>query len=88
MRSAAPDFDASNWGMNQQTKIEVGQPARIAIRHSTCPHDCPSACALDVEVIDGSSIGRVRGSKQQTYTAASSAPRSRATPSASTIRIG
>jgi anaerobic selenocysteine-containing dehydrogenase len=43
--------------------------ARIDIRHSTCPHDCPSACALDIEVIDGSTIGRVRGSKQQTYTA-------------------
>src|SRR6202163_4444403 len=47
--------------MNQQTKIDI--------RHSTCPHDCPSACALDVEVIDGSSIGRVRGSRLQTYTA-------------------
>jgi anaerobic selenocysteine-containing dehydrogenase len=43
--------------------------AKIDIRHSTCPHDCPSACALDIEVIDGSAIGRVRGSKQQTYTA-------------------
>src|ERR1700758_3625306 len=42
---------------------------RIDIRHSTCPHDCPSACALDVEVIDNASIGRIRGSKQQTYTA-------------------
>lgn len=42
--------------------------AKIAIHHSTCPHDCPSACALDVEVIDGSTIGRLRGSKQQTYT--------------------
>ena len=42
---------------------------KVAIRHSTCPHDCPSACALDVEVIDGTSIGRVRGSKLQTYTA-------------------
>src|SRR5271169_4832326 len=47
--------------MNQNVKIEV--------RHSTCPHDCPSACALDVEVIDNVSIGRVRGSKLQTYTA-------------------
>src|ERR1700732_288098 len=47
--------------MNKQAKIEI--------RHSTCPHDCPSACALDVEVIDGSSIGRVRGSKLQSYTA-------------------
>lgn len=43
--------------------------SKIAIRHSTCPHDCPSACGLDIEVIDGRSIGRVRGSKQQTYTA-------------------
>jgi anaerobic selenocysteine-containing dehydrogenase len=42
---------------------------QIAIRHSTCPHDCPSACALDIEVIDGASIGRVRGSKLQSYTA-------------------
>ncbi len=47
--------------MNANVKIEIG--------HSTCPHDCPSACALDVEVIDGATIGRVRGSKLQTYTA-------------------
>src|ERR1700730_17018633 len=51
--------------MNQHAKIE----AKIDIRHSTCPHDCPSACALDVEVLDGRSIGRVRGSKKQTYPA-------------------
>jgi anaerobic selenocysteine-containing dehydrogenase len=47
----------------------MNQLPRIEIRHSTCPHDCPSACALDVEVVDGQSIGRVRGSKKQTYTA-------------------
>jgi len=47
----------------------MNQLPRIQIRHSTCPHDCPSACALDVEVVDGRSIGRVRGSKKQTYTA-------------------
>ena len=47
----------------------MNQHAKVDIRHSTCPHDCPSACALDIEVIDGSSIGRVRGSKLQTYTA-------------------
>ncbi len=47
----------------------MNQRAKVDIRHSTCPHDCPSACALDVEVIDGRSIGRVRGSKEQTYTA-------------------
>ncbi len=54
--------------MNQHAKIE-SQPAKVDIRHSTCPHDCPSACALDIEVIDKSTIGRVRGSKVQTYTA-------------------
>ena len=43
--------------------------AKIEIQHSTCPHDCPSACALDVEVIEGSRIGRVHGSKLQSYTA-------------------
>ena len=47
----------------------MNQRAKVEIRHSTCPHDCPSACALDIEVIDNSSIGRVRGSRQQTYTA-------------------
>jgi anaerobic selenocysteine-containing dehydrogenase len=41
----------------------------IAVKHSTCPHDCPSTCALDVEVIDDTTIGRIRGSKQQSYTA-------------------
>jgi len=47
----------------------MNQHAKIEIRHSTCPHDCPSACALDVEVVGGQSIGRIRGSKKQTYTA-------------------
>jgi anaerobic selenocysteine-containing dehydrogenase len=28
---------------------------------SVCPHDCPSACPLDVEVLDGATIGRLRG---------------------------
>ena len=42
---------------------------KLEFKPSTCPHDCPSACALEVEVLDGRSIGRVRGAKQQTYTA-------------------
>lgn len=37
--------------------------------HSACPHDCPSTCALDVEVLDSGQIGRVRGAKDNTYTA-------------------
>ena len=42
---------------------------KIELRHSACPHDCPSTCALEVEVIDGRSIGRVRGAEGNTYTA-------------------
>lgn len=41
---------------------------RIARLPSVCPHDCPSACSLEVEVVDGRSIGRVRGNKRQSYT--------------------
>ncbi len=36
--------------------------------YSTCPHDCPSTCALEVEVLDGQTIGRVRGARGHTYT--------------------
>jgi len=36
--------------------------------HSACPHDCPSTCALDIEIIDGR-IGRVHGAKDNSYTA-------------------
>ena len=39
------------------------------IRHSVCPHDCPSTCALEVEVIDGTRIGAIHGAKGNDYTA-------------------
>jgi anaerobic selenocysteine-containing dehydrogenase len=35
---------------------------------SVCPHDCPSACALEVDRIDGRRIGRIRGAPARTYT--------------------
>ena len=47
----------------------MNAPPTIERKPSVCPHDCPSACALDVEVIDGKTIGRVHGAKDQTYTA-------------------
>ena len=47
--------------MNAQIPIAHGQ--------SVCPHDCPSACALEVDLIDGHTIGRIRGSRAQSYTA-------------------
>ena len=40
-----------------------------AIRSSVCPHDCPSTCALSIEVLDGTRIGAVRGAEDNTYTA-------------------
>ncbi len=39
-----------------------------AIRASVCPHDCPSTCALEVEVHDGARIGAVRGAADNDYT--------------------
>ncbi|MBM3395022.1 MAG: molybdopterin oxidoreductase family protein [Betaproteobacteria bacterium] len=43
--------------------------APLRILPSVCPHDCTSTCALDVEVVDARTIGRVRGSQRNTYTA-------------------
>lgn len=50
--------------MNEQVSIP-----NIKIGHSACPHDCPSTCALDIELLDERTIGRVRGSKDNSYTA-------------------
>src|SRR5271156_667336 len=47
----------------------MNAPLDIARRRSVCPHDCPSVCALDVEVIGGARIGRVHGAADQPYTA-------------------
>ena len=35
---------------------------------SACPHDCPSACSLEVERLSSTRIGRVRGAAANTYT--------------------
>ena len=45
----------------------MNAPLRIA--PSVCPHDCTSTCALEVELIDARTIGRIRGSRRNTYTA-------------------
>ena len=41
----------------------------LDIRNSVCPHDCPSCCALEVDVHDGARIGTVRGARDNGYTA-------------------
>ena len=43
--------------------------ARPDILYSACPHDCPSTCALEVERLDERTIGKVRGARDNTYTA-------------------
>ena len=35
---------------------------------SVCPHDCPGACALDVERLTPDRIGRIKGAKAMPYT--------------------
>lgn len=39
------------------------------IGYSACPHDCPSTCALEVELLGPDRIGRVYGAEDNRYTA-------------------
>jgi len=52
--------------MNETVRL-VAPVKRIAA--SACPHDCPSTCALEVEVLDDHTIGRIRGAQDHDYTA-------------------
>jgi len=36
--------------------------------YSACPHDCPSTCALEVDLAENGGIGRIRGAKDNSYT--------------------
>jgi anaerobic selenocysteine-containing dehydrogenase len=47
----------------------MNQTLRPRILASACPHDCPSTCALEVEVFGDNAIGRVRGAEDNAYTA-------------------
>jgi anaerobic selenocysteine-containing dehydrogenase len=47
----------------------VRHPKAKRVGYSACPHDCPSTCALEVEIIDERTIGRVHGAKDNDYTA-------------------
>ena len=42
--------------------------AKVPVAYSTCPHDCPSTCALEIELLQPDQIGRVRGDKAHPYT--------------------
>ena len=52
--------------MNQHASI---LKAKVKVGHSACPHDCPSTCALDVELLGDNRIGRVHGARDNSYTA-------------------
>jgi len=47
----------------------MNQTVRPRIAASACPHDCPSTCALEVEIFCERTIGRVRGAEDNAYTA-------------------
>src|SRR5882724_4977817 len=55
--------------MNIATPIQAPRGATARIGHTACPHDCPSTCALDVEITEDGRIGRVRGAGDHSYTA-------------------
>jgi len=58
--------------MNEASPIRADSAladGKITIGHTACPHDCPSTCALDVELLSRDRIGRVRGAPDNSYTA-------------------
>ena len=46
----------------------MDQDSPIKFGYSACPHDCPSTCALEVELVDQYRVGRVRGARANSYT--------------------
>jgi anaerobic selenocysteine-containing dehydrogenase len=38
------------------------------VAKSACPHDCPSACSLEVPVLADGRIGRITGARDNSYT--------------------
>ena len=56
--------------MNEASPIRRAErTSEVRIGHTACPHDCPSTCALDVELLGPDRIGRVRGAPDNSYTA-------------------
>ncbi|HEU4827507.1 MAG TPA: molybdopterin oxidoreductase family protein, partial [Dongiaceae bacterium] len=49
--------------------LDQATNAKPEIVHSACPHDCPSTCALEVERLSPTRIGRVHGARDNPYTA-------------------
>jgi anaerobic selenocysteine-containing dehydrogenase len=58
-------------GMTYRNPMNIATPLRAKSRigHSACPHDCPCACALEVDLGEDGRIARVRGAGDHSYTA-------------------
>lgn len=55
---------AYNFAMNIISPV-----LKTSIGHTACPHDCPSTCALEVDLTPDGRIGRMRGARDNSYTA-------------------
>jgi len=51
------------------SRLDIAQAASRTVGYSACPHDCPSTCALEVEVLPGDRVGRIHGARANSYTA-------------------
>jgi anaerobic selenocysteine-containing dehydrogenase len=56
------DKPSTKWG------ADLAALGPASFLKTACPHDCPSACALEVERLSPTRIGRVRGSESNDYT--------------------
>lgn len=55
--------------MNVATPISPKISAAATAKATVCPHDCPSACALEIDVTPEGKLGRFRGANSNSYTA-------------------
>ncbi len=56
----------ATWSLPYTFCMNIAIPNRKAA--TACPHDCPSTCALEVEIDADGRIGRVHGAKDNNYT--------------------
>lgn len=54
--------------MNIATPELENQPSKVHKAATACPHDCPSTCALEVEIGADGRVGRMHGAKSNSYT--------------------
>lgn len=55
--------------VNRTHFARMNKPLQNPLASSTCPHDCPSVCALKIELDGEERIKRIKGAEENTYTA-------------------